>query len=853
MKNIVKLLCLSMLLATVAGLSAKTFPKTVVLEPDLSMMVEGAPNALKFCVPANCLCEIKDEVCEVERILEDVLSVVDAIDLETCPVTLLYNIPGGNVLTDSGRYCLAEDLVATCSVAIVIDGAGITLDLNGHTIFVNTDDCDSEFNAGIFVVSDALANDIVIKNGTITTQYYDNCNTTGIWLDGCEDGGVTNVRIEDVACTNLCTGIYVNCAVGTVIHNAAFHFNFADIYCQDDSATTITNSTFFESDLGLAYCNSHNMIVRDCSFSWLGTAIANGDCGAECYDGVLLDVAEFDNCMVSETEDDGFIFRNASSVVVRNCHASENNCNGFHVICSSDIVFRDCYASENGRECEGRSGFNAYNSSDISFYNCFSQNNGTNGFHAFNDDSGNNLVFRNCTATNNEEFGFKDNNTDNNYYANYACGNDTNYNPEVLASQASTTSPNNQRGVHNVDCLNTAVDQVAAIESIVENISSVVDGVCQCTEMESLFEGLQDQLEVITSVVEFIADFETDDCSVTLISNTDAPQTFSAPGRYCLSNDIHSLVAGSSAITFEGGNSITLDLNGHTVFAPVGDGTAIYVDGLTSGPAHDITIHNGSVDSDEAQNGNGIYADTVSALRIEDVSCTNCNVGISLNNAHNILMNNVISYKHNRSGLELDTVDGLLAQSCLFNHNGQGATAAGVSGDSVSNSEFVNCIANDTVNGSGFSLTGTNLLLRDCFASNNLTNMGNGFSFNVSTNVCLYNCYAESNGSIGNHAGSGFAISTSTHVLVRNCTAINNGGYGFNDDGCGDGNQYYANFACNNNGGSFAPNFSANYNNVCSAPVTSPANARGVHNVDCANNDPDQISAIQSCVCPLAP
>jgi len=808
------------------------------------------PDFYRWCRPnpESCLAALCSEIEELEPVAERIISVVDALELETCPITLIhqsdivFNVPF--VITASGRYCLAEDLLVTCSVGIVITGSGITLDLNGHSIIVNSySSCDFE-SIGVEVFGDAPASDIVIKNGTITSVIYDDCTTTGIWLNGCDgdygdcDHEVIDVRIENVALTNLCYGVYVGGAVGTVINNASFHFNKFDLYCAADSATTITNSIFFESDFGLVYCDSENMIVRDCSFSEVCAAVSPGNCG-----GGLL-ASEFTRCNVNNTNSNGFKFVGASGLLVCDCRSSRNNGNGFHFSDSGDVVVRDCVASDNSCSpdayscfyssssssssssisCSSSSssvyfhadGFFIEDSQDVCLYNCFSQDNLHNGFGV----NSSAVLVRNCTATDNGSLGFADTSSTNQYYANYACNNavvrgvesSSNYSDTITS--ASVTSPDNARGVHNVDCANTAVDQIDAIESIVENISSVVDAVCSCSLIEAIVTDIDEQLFALSSVVDHIAE-TGDDCSVILVRNVIGDLTLSRPGRYCLAEDI---TVGTILIT---GNSIILDLNGHTVYG--GSAVGIAVTG------NDVTIKNGSIGSGL----HGISANTVNALCIEDVSCTNCDNGIELLNVDDVLLNNVISYLNIGNGLLLLTVNNLLAQACLLNNNGNG-----VDGNFINDSEFVNCIANFNHGSAGFSVSGAvNVVLRDCFASHNQD--ADGFDISGGNNVCLYNCYAKSNDGIG------FLLENGTTALLRNCTAINNGHYGFSD--LAGTSQYYANYACNNHGTSMAPNNSVNYNNVISAPVTSPANARDFSNVDCNNSDVDQIAAIHAC------
>jgi len=783
-------------------------------------MIGGSFPAFKFVVPANCLCEIKDDVCEVENILDDIVSIIEAIDLETCPVTLLYQSGVPYTLTASGRYCLAEDLIADAA-AVTINGSGITLDLNSHTIFVNADNVTG---IAVYGGSNELPNsDIVIKNGTLLDNH--GFGSTGIWL-GADGNQVNNVRIEDLAVNNLDTGIYIAGAVGTVINNVSLRRGTFEVQCEQDSATTITNSNFLDSCYGLTYCESSNMIVRDCSFASLNAGVVSGDCEFGLY------AAEFSRCTALSCFGTGFSFIGANGLVVRDCTASGNCGHGFEVSGSSfDVLFRDCVASDNGgQDCgvEYAHGFHMYDSINISLYNCFAQNNQNDGFHAYDSSV---VLARNCTATNNGVYGFRDNTLANQYYANYACNNTINYDATIIASGL-VTSPNNMRGVHNVDCMDSDLDQLAEVESIVENMSDLVNAVCSCSLITEIVTEIDEQLFALSSAVDAIAVAEkSDDCSVTLVFDNPAGQILSNPGRYCLAEDINSTGTNTGSLMITG-NSIILDLNGHTVYGSLTfDGIRIM--GISGdSPIYDVTVQNGSV-ADAITDRSGLYAQYVNGLQLEDVSCTNCQVGVALLNVDGVVMNNVISSKNGGRGLYLSEVNNLLAQSCLFNENFLGIE---VVDGRLSNSEFVNCSVNFS-GLSGFIVLAemTNVVLRDCSANNN---NGTGFFISISNDVCLYNCYAASNG------GNGFDVFDAT-VLVRNCTAINNGSHGFFDNGLNYyfyavPNQYYANYACNNAGG--------NYSGIIMAPVTSPANARDFSNVDCSNSAVDQIAAILGCL-----
>lgn len=108
----------------------------------------------------------------------------------------------------------------------------------------------------------------------------------------------------------------------------------------------------------------------------------------------------------------------------------------------------------------------------------------------------------------------------------------------------------------------------------------------------------------------------------------------------------------------------------------------------------------------------------------------------------------------------------------------------------------------------------------------------NGY-YILSSTADLFNNIAEHN------VLSGFNMATGTSATLRDNTSNNNNtGSGFSDV-AGNTNQYYNNTACNNSA-------NMNYVNVNSAPVTSPANARGFDNVDCSKTDADQIDIIES-------
>jgi len=716
---------------------------------------------------------IRHDVDQVENLAEEILSIVEALDLETCPVTLVYNVPGGQTLTESGRYCLAEDILVT-TTGIIIDGSSITLDLNNHSIVLTGTGA-----VGIELYGGAGNRDIRIKNGTVINidpPLYSFINSptpvfsnTGISV-GVDNNMVYDARIEEVTCVGLDAGILLN---------HALNMNINQVICESCNA-------------GLFGTNQINLFAQNSLFNNNVT----GGVGIVNFSGLSGHSSKFINC-----------------------GASNNGTLGFYFGSMLDFIVEDCFAFENNQV-----GFFAQNNSGISFVNCSAKSQ-VFGFVM----SGSEGIMRECEAVNNSAIGFVDDQLHNQYYSNYACGNGTNYSGSVLS--APVTSPANARGVHNVDCSNSAVDEVDTILSLVENISSVVESVCP----------------------------------VTLVyDNHPFGQTLTEPGRYCLAQDITRKI-------IIAGNNITLDLNGHIINST---GSGILIGENYGTPyfenASFVCIKNGTI---TANGGNSITATGVSDLRIENVTCDGCQNngnGIELIRCDGAIINNVICSNNQGSGIFLNSSSNvtvrdssfvgqtnnpgfstgvtdpysepssnIIIQRCIMSNN-----SIGLSLDSDMNDVIVDCVAAHN-SGIGFSLTNVQTAaLVNCVSEDNAC--GDGFTIDVkSSNILIKECVSLNNGNGSDCTGCGFNNSSTTTLFYAN-KACDNNNYGFDDFSAG-GSQYYANYACDNGGNAgISSNNSVNYNGVVSAPVTSSENARGVYNVDCGNSDVDELAAINS-------
>src|SRR5579862_5735226 len=184
-KRNMRLMQLLLLLGFASGLSAAQAGASAINHNELvnrNALVEiefdNLPDFYRWCRPnpESCLAALCSEIEELEPVAERIISVVDALELETCPATLIHNVDLPITLTASGRYCLAEDLLVT-TTGIIIDGSGITLDLNCHSIILTNTSA-----IGVAVDGDPAHvsnSDIVIKNGTVV-DYVGHPDTTGI-------------------------------------------------------------------------------------------------------------------------------------------------------------------------------------------------------------------------------------------------------------------------------------------------------------------------------------------------------------------------------------------------------------------------------------------------------------------------------------------------------------------------------------------------------------------------------------------------------------------------------------------------------------------------------------------------
>ncbi len=193
--------------------------------------------------------QVTSELWSIESKAEFISSKIDIPEPCTAtPITTSGIISGKSpiaiheptVLSDSGYYCLAQDIDTTnTDIGIAITGSTVTLDLNGYTVKNGT--------IGINVTG----NDILIKNGTISGM-----SDTGIILQNAH-----NCRIEHVDTNNAATGFLLNNSGANMLFDCrALASTSAGFSLVSSYTNTITKCQALNT---LSLCNAFGFISRN--------------------------------------------------------------------------------------------------------------------------------------------------------------------------------------------------------------------------------------------------------------------------------------------------------------------------------------------------------------------------------------------------------------------------------------------------------------------------------------------------------------------------------------------------------------------------------------------------------------
>ncbi len=443
--------------------------------------------------------------------------------------------------------------------------------------------------------------------------------------------------------------------------------------------------------------------------------------------------------------------------------------------------------------------------------------------------------------------------------------------------------------VCNIETISSRIDSCcnllnSQIDSVSNNVT--ITAVCDVSTISSTIDQCCTALNNSVNIVSL----DTTSCCFTVNSKIDTfitqsqlcaaipvsgETTLTAAGTYCLAQDITSASAQTVLIA---SNNIVLDLNAHNISNTATNGAGIRLTGSSTG----VIIKNGSLTKlGNTGTGNGIdFIASTHDIIIDRVTIREWNLGISGLQLESVVINDCVLQNQASHAINIDTQsiniqiircninnnagDGIRiggssrikVEDCSINENNNGVN---ITAGSVVIPPFANVSSIIHVNNCTCNLNNVNAVLVDqnsscveitaCSASHStLVLSSDGFNVASGTNILVKDCFAcglnrgfVANGTatniINNVAkdnSAGFAFTGGTGVASNN--TADNGATGFNL--LAGAYQFYSNKACGN---------TLNYTtNILSAPVTSPANARGVDNIDCSNNTPNQVSITQS-------
>lgn len=390
-----------------------------------------------------CLNKISSLVSDIDSKIDVVESLVEITD--ECAAIQIFG-PGPVTISLPGSYCLAQNVNT-----LTITASQVTLNLNGHTV--------SSATAGI-TISGLSPTNIIIRNGFVKAT---NANTgTGINIAS----GGNGIFLDKISIDNWETGINASNINNTVVHDCL-----------------ISNS----GAVGIQLANISNVQIQKSLFSGNAKGLVLADTSSTSKGLRVIDTAfqqaQTANNAVDIQSGDSFEFIGCSVV------GNANQFSGFSLANTANITVKDCFASGFSDNSAGfGNGFfmNAVNNGCI--INCVAKKNVT-GFLVSN---GTSSITRESIASNNNTGFSWDGTGDGQFYTNMACENTVqNFTPTI--TQAPVTSPANAMGADNIDCDNSDVDQIDAIES-------KTDACCQATQ--SKLDIISSQTELIESLIE---------------------------------------------------------------------------------------------------------------------------------------------------------------------------------------------------------------------------------------------------------------------------------------------------------------------------------------------------------------
>ena len=679
-------------------------------------------------------------VSEAEKIDQDVasaeetiLSALDALGDCLVGVPLHQSDFAAATLTISvpGVYQLCEDITSTFNPAINVTTSNVHIDLNGHTMTVDT-----------FGINVSGQSNIQIKNGTIVTNL-----GTAIVINATAQ----NINIEDIQ--TFQGGISVTSSQGITIVR----------YRGMGSGSTIS-----------LLSNSADIIVQDSSV--VGSAAA----GTPATGFVINNVSNVlcDNCQALTTGMGFLITTNAFGVLLRDCYATTANA-GFNCtgLSSSGFTMERC----NAENCH----FGFFVASTVAggeFVECIGSN-GVIGFEL----QGNTLLLKRCVATNNIT-GIDIAATASNIQILDTCSvnNTTNIN-----DMGANTTVINLGTVE--DILLSAIDSISScVCSATENIQSVLDAISNqaMSIVDNIFSG-SDSLNacligtaVTNASLPLVITLPGVYTVCEPLSHNGTPAITIAANNVVINFNGYTLTTDNNGIVCSGQSNVQIK-NG-TIQSGL---EAIIFQTLSQSiTISDMTIYQAPDVGIKIDTSFGVVIEHCVVDGNNGTTTGNLNPGaIYLSSSGSVLVRNC-SVSGITAGIPLRGIciieagaGGVALQNCSVSNTVSEAFRISSASSNLDNVILKDCSAIE--GGDGFLVTHTSgtafgPILDHCIAENNTgTNIGRGFVVDNTAGTTLINCAASRN------AGRGFFFTSSTDQMVASLCTSQNNLIGFQIDG----------------------------------------------------------------------
>jgi|GEM_PF-4497980 len=410
-----------------------------------------------------CVCALQQEICELGTLIDEAImscceslssqiaSCCSIIDIIECAVGDIIpmtqeSLTGGLTIDAPGYYKLCEDVTFPLEdgVAIVVtDPAHVTIDLGGFTL------------SGVVIEVESGASSVLIKNGTMTNNYYfififedttditvENMSFDGMVYDGvtpnaiifAPQGPITGITVRNItgydgSPTNIFIGGFgANIMDNVVLDNirlVGFNLDIPAVssdgafllqFCNNLSIRNISIENNTPGTHGISITNSHWVELQDINIASsqtltntpYGLDLQTSDTvrcdrmnitGTAFSNGINIASTNdndliFNNCVISFTSSDGVVAN--QTCIINNSTASNTGGNGF-TIDGGDSIIQGCSA-----EFNTSNGFDLTNLGiECTQCNAFG-NTGT----GFNVSSTSDIHFIECTANANATDGF---------------------------------------------------------------------------------------------------------------------------------------------------------------------------------------------------------------------------------------------------------------------------------------------------------------------------------------------------------------------------------------------------------------------------------------------------------------